>query len=394
VKKNGWVEASTQSRLCSSGRVGSLPSSPPERTSTALHRLALVQGLRKKSSMKGDQNVHYSFYLLVVIALLVVTACAPQVMSTPISSTATLASTMEASPTLKPTITLEASPTLIPTATLFEDRLLFSRFTEATHTFNGLFVAQPDGSAETEVPLPWTEGGGRWSRSGKEIAVPTLLADGRVGTAIIAPDGTVLRTFEIPHPTLNLVCFVWTRDDANQSLNGIYTVRSSDGGDLQRLTSAPAGMNDEPGDYSPDGQLVFIRVTGPEPPGLLLLINQNGGEPHPLSKRPMGDTGRVSPDGRLVVTSADGQLLIIDLDGKIVHTISIDGYFLFGPVSSPDGSRIAFSLTTPGVYAAEIYTSLPDGTDLQRVTNTADNEINVELAWMEAPCYKLSALRY
>jgi len=108
----------------------------------------------------------------------------------------------------------------------------------------------------------------------------------------------------------------------------------------------------------------------------------------------MGDTGRVSPDGRLVVTSADGQLLIIDLDGKIVHTISIDGYFLFGPVSSPDGSRIAFSLTTPGVYAAEIYTSLPDGTYLQRVTNTADNEINVELAWMEAPCYKLSALRY
>lgn len=171
-------------------------------------------------------------------------------------------------------------------------------------------------------------------------------------------------------------------------------MRSSDGGDLQRVTSAPAGMNDELGDYSPDGQLVFIRVTGPEPPGLLLLINQNGGEPHPLSKRPMGDTGRVSPDGRLVVTSADGQLLIIDLDGKIVHTISIDGYFLFGPVSSPDGSRIAFSLTTPGVYAAEIYTSLPDGTDLERVTNTADNEINVELAWMEAPCYKLSALRY
>ena len=35
-----------------------------------------------------------------------------------------------------------------------------------------------------------------------------------------------------------------------------------------------------------------------------------------------------------------------------------------------------------------------EGTDLQRVTNTADNEINVELAWMEAPCYKLSALRY
>jgi hypothetical protein len=35
-------------------------------------------------------------------------------------------------------------------------------------------------------------------------------------------------------------------------------------------------------------------------------------------------------------------------------------------------------MTTPGVYASDIYTSLPDGTDLQQVTNTPDNEINVD----------------
>ena len=316
-----------------------------------------------------------SFYLMVVIVLLVVSACAPQAVPTNTAPPPTL--------TVPP-----PTPTSASTGTLFEGRLLFSRFTESTHTFNGTYIARTDGSGEIEVPMPWTEGGGRWSRSGTEIALPTLLDDGRIGTAIIAPDGTMLRTFEIPHPTLNLVCFVWTRDDArlacqgwddvDQSLNGVYTVRSSDGGDLQRSTSTPAGMIDEPGDYSPDGQLVFIRVTGSEPPGLLYLINQNGGEPHLLSERQMGDTGRFSPDGHLIATSADGRLLIIDLDGKIVHTISIDGYFLFGPVWSPDGSRIAFSMTTPGVYASDIYTSLPDGTDLQQVTNTPDNEINVD----------------
>jgi Tol biopolymer transport system component len=92
----------------------------------------------------------------------------------------------------------------------------------------------------------------------------------------------------------------------------------------------------------------------------------------------MEDWGRFSPDGRFVVSSSGGSLMVIDLDGQVVHTISIDDHFAFGPVWSPDGTRIAFSLTTPGAFSADIYTSLPDGTDLQRVTNTPDNEINID----------------
>ena len=333
-------------------------------------------------------NINRSCFLLIVVALLVVTACAPQVVSTPISSTATLAPTMEASPTLKPTATPEFSPTMIPTATLFEGQLLFSRFIEASHTFTGMFVARTDHSAETEVPLPWTEGWGRWSRAGTEIAVPTLLPDERVGTAIIATDGTVLRVLSVPDPTLNLVCTFWSHDDtrlacegwddADPSRNGIYTVRASDGGDVQRLTTPSAGQHDCPGDYAPDGQFVFVRGAGDEGNGPLMLIDANGGEPRLLYDEPVEDCGRFSPDGRFVLTSTNGSLLVIGLDGQVVQRISIDGHFAFGPVWSPDGTRIAFSMTTPGVYASDIYTSLPDGTDLQQVTNTADNEINVE----------------
>jgi len=328
------------------------------------------------------------FYLLIVIALLVVTACAPQVVSTPISSTSTLAPTIESPPTLKPTTTSEVSPTLIPTATKFEGRLLFSRFNEASHAFTGMFVAQADGSAETAIPLPWEEGWGRWSRSGKEIAVPTQLADERIGTAIIAADGTVLRVLAIPDATLNLVCTVWSGDDArlaceawddtDSSRNGIYTVSASDGADLQRLTTPPDGKHDFPGDYSPAGQFVFMRATGDEGPGPLMLVDANGGEPRILYDGLMEDAGRFSPDGRFVVTSSNGSLMVIDLDGQVADTISIDDHFAFGPAWSPDGTRIAFSLTTPGVYRADIYTSLPDGTDLQQVTNTSANEINVD----------------
>jgi hypothetical protein len=252
------------------------------------------------------------FCLLIVVAIAMVTACAPQVASTPISLTVTLAPTTETSPTLRPTFTAEASPTLIPTATKFEGQLLFSRFNEASHTFIGMFVAQTDGSAETAVPLPWEEGWGRWSRSGKEIAVPTLLADERIGTAIIAADGTVLRVLSIPDETLNLACTIWSPDDArlacegwddaDPSRNGIYTVRASGGADLQRLTTPPAGQHDIPGDYSSTGQFAFKRHSGNEGPGPLMLVDANGGEPRLLYDDSMEDPGRFSPDGRFVVT--------------------------------------------------------------------------------------------
>jgi sugar lactone lactonase YvrE len=327
-------------------------------------------------------------YLFFVVALVVITACAPQVAPTPISSTAPPELATEAVPSPKPTITPEPSPTLIATTTKFDGRLLFSRFAEASHTFTGMFVAQTDGSAETAVPLPWEEGWGRWSRSGKEIAVPTQLADERIGTAIITTDGTVLRVLAIPDPTLNLVCTVWSGDDTrlacegwddtDSSRNGIYAVRASDGSDIQRLTTSPAGKHDLPGDFSPDGQFVFKRHSGDEGPGPLLLVDANGGEPRLLYDGLMEDPGRFSPDGRFVVTSSNGRIMVIDLDGQVVHTINIDDHFAFGPAWSPDGTRIAFSVTTPGVYAAEIYTSRLDGTDRQHVTNTADNEINVD----------------
>jgi Tol biopolymer transport system component len=295
---------------------------------------------------------------------------------------------MDASPTLKPTITLEASTPLIPTATKFEGRLLFARFTEATHTFNGTYIARTDGSAEIEVPMPWTEGGGIWSKSGKEIAVATLLADGKVGTAIIETDGTVLRELSIPDPTLNLPCVFWSPDDTrlacegwdetDPSRNGVYTVLAADGGDIQRLTTPPAGQQDFPGDYSSAGQFIFMRSSGYEVPGTLMIVDANGGEPRIFYNGRVNEAGRFSPDGRFVVTSSYGSLLAIGMDGNVLHRISIDGHIAFGPVWSPDGTRIAFSMTTPGVYSADIYTSLPDGTDMQKVTNTPYNEIRVE----------------
>lgn len=298
---------------------------------------------------------------------------------------ATTAPSIATSPVTPPaTVAVTASPS---TPIALDGGLFYARFIEATHTFTGMFASRPDGSNEVSIPMPWTEGGGRWSRSGKFIAVATQLPDGRVSTAIIGSDGSVDHTLPIADPTLNLGCAAWSRDDtrlacqgwddAHPTRAGIYTVRASDGGDLRRVTTAPDGMIDEVGDYSPAGQLVFKRHAGDEGDGPLLLVDAAGGAPTTLTASPMEDTGRFSPDGKLVVTSGQGRLVVFDLSGKIVYAIATDGAYLFGPVWSPDGTRIAFSLSASGPFA-DVYTSLPDGTDRQQVTKTPTNEITVD----------------
>lgn len=313
------------------------------------------------------------------VILALATACQGPAATTPSAAT----STATAAPTPPAGSATSSSPRVA-----LSGRLLFSRFNEANHTFRGSFISQPDGTGETEVPLPWTEGLASWSRSGTEITVPTQLDDGRVGTAIIAAEGTVLRVLGVPDPTLNLPCPAWSIDDArlacqgwddtDPSRNGIYSVRASDGGDMQRLTSSPEGMTDIPGEYSPSGQFLFKRATREEGPGPLMLIDAGGGQPRPLTTGSFEDPGRFSPDGSMVLTSAGGRIVILDLDGTVVETIAEDGAYLFGPTWSPDGTHIAFSRTTGG-YFADIYTSRTDGSDRQQVTRTPDNEINV--AW-------------
>lgn len=195
------------------------------------------------------------------------------------------------------------------------------------------------------------------------------------------------RVLDIPDDSLNAVCVVWSPDDSrlaceawddsDSSRHGIYTVRSSDGGDLQRLTTAPVGMADLPGDYSPDGTQFVFKRGAEEADGLLMLVDVAGGEPRPLSTSPFEDAGRFAPDGAAVLTSARGRIVTIDLAGAVLQDFRDPDDYLFGPVWSPDGARIAFSGATGGPFA-DIFISLPDGTERQQVTMTPANEINLD----------------
>jgi Tol biopolymer transport system component len=315
---------------------------------------------------------------LVILAILI-SACAadgPGATSLPSALPSVAASPVASA-------TTEASPP----AGLPGGWLMFSRFDESTHTFLSTHLIRPDGTEEAELVLPGPEGGGRWSHDSSRIAVMTILEDERIGTAVIQRDGTVDRVLEIPVGTLNLVCTVWSPDDTrlacegfaddDPSLGGVYTVRASDGSDLQRLTTAPAGMNDIPGDYSPDGaQVIFKRTTG-EADAPLMVVNVGGGEPQPLSDDAYEDPGRFSPDGETVLTSAGGQLVFVGLNGEVTSTITESGAFLFGAVWSPDGEWIAYSRDVSG-FVADVFVSRTDGSEAWQVTHTSANEIDVE----------------
>ena len=109
---------------------------------------------------------------------------------------------------------------------------------------------------------------GQWSPDGTRIALVTQLGPPQVLLFNVNNGSSVY--FGLPfdlYPDLALFCTVWSPDGArlacegqgqtDPSLTGVYTLRSSDGGDLQRVTSDPTG-DDCPSDYSPNGKRLVI----------------------------------------------------------------------------------------------------------------------------------------
>jgi Tol biopolymer transport system component len=327
---------------------------------------------------------------LVSLALLLLTACQGSGPTPTPATTSTVSTPSPAPPTAGPTQPPSHAPTPSPLAPPpgLSGRLLFARFTEAVHTFTGMFTLAPDGTDEVEIPMPWTEGGGRWSNSGDMIAVPTLLDSGQVGTAILDPTGQVLRQLEIAEQGLNLPCTTWSPDDSrlacggwddsDASRLGIYTVDSSDGSDIQRVTTAPDGKRDTAGGWSADGKILFKRGLGDEGPGALYFVEAAGGDPVLTIPGSHEDPGRLSPDGTLIATAAGGVIQVYDLSGTQISRIKKSGDFLFGPDWSPDGAWLVFSAAPGGQFHADLHIARPDGTEMFQVTHTADNEIAVD----------------
>jgi TolB protein len=252
------------------------------------------------------------------------------------------------------------------------------------------FTVRPDGSQPRDLHVNATCA--VWFPDGSRILITNDAAVG-AGTplrpAVVEPDGLNLRPLDgTPNPDLNLGCGDVSPDgtrialegfgqDGHAELDGIYSVRASDGGGLVRLLKGPVS----PPRYSPDGTRLsfFDTKEGVSPTGSGALFVMGADGTHLVRITPWGyafDDHAWSPDGRwLVFQRPYGQLYLVRPDGSDLHRVPLDlapGTGALNPSWSPDGTWIVFSLQRSD--HAEIYMARPDGTGLRKVTGAPDAE--------------------
>jgi TolB protein len=261
----------------------------------------------------------------------------------------------------------------------------------AAHGVDGirLFTAEPDGT--NAVGLPEVTQCAAWSPDGSKMQVTGSEYPGApLRPAIIDPDGSNFRLLNVSAPPrLNLGCGDWSPDGTRLALegfsdvpqlNGLYTVRASDGGDLTQVSTV-AGGNPE---YSPDGTRIVSIGSDPTrdlkpSAGALFVVNTDGGglrriTPWGLAQR---SGGSWSPDGRWILFQrTGGGLLVVHPDGTDLHEIAVEGIppgaHAIEPHWSPDGAMIVFGLSVN--EQEDIYTVRSDGTDLVQITDTPNVE--------------------
>lgn len=246
------------------------------------------------------------------------------------------------------------------------------------------FTVRPDGSEIHNLHVTATCA--VWFPDGSKVLITNDAAVG-AGTplrpAVVDPDGSNLRPLDATrNPDLNLGCGNVSPDgtrialegfgqDGHPELDGIYSVRTSDGGGLIRLLRGPVSTPR----YSPDGtRLSFFDTkegVSPTGSGALFVMGADGADPVRIT--PWGyafDDHEWSLDGSWIVFQRPyGQLYLVHPDGSSLHRVPLQlppGTGALNPSWSPDGTWIVFSLQRSD--EAEIYMVRPDGTGLGKVT--------------------------
>jgi Tol biopolymer transport system component len=260
-----------------------------------------------------------------------------------------------------------------------------------------VYMLDPDGS-DPQLLANDSETG-QWSPDGTRIACCGGILNPDDGSVVPMSADFLLTLY----PDRLLFCGVWSPDAArlaceggffDPSLQGVYTISSSDGGDLQQVTSVPGG-DDCPGDYSPNGkQILFLR--GTDTLNALFTVRLDGTGLRQLTPSMFfnwSPCGSWSPQGNEIVFSAHvpapdrGTLWVVHSDGSGLHQIPVPGcggvtrlpdgsrnpnaIGCSEPSWSPDGQKILFSRQR-GSEQSDAYIVNADGSGLFQLTHTAD----------------------
>ncbi|MDX6307675.1 MAG: TolB protein [Nocardioidaceae bacterium] len=289
-------------------------------------------------------------------------------------------------------------------------QIAFGRY-DPTPDDTVLFRINPDGTHEQQV-LPFALEGANWSPDGTQLA-GSGGPDGSAATIVDVDTGSY-RTLPMPDPSLLTFCSLWTPNakrmacdgfsDSDPSRNGIYTIRTSDGQDLQKVVSNPDG-DVAPIAYSPNGKrLAFIRLDADGNSEGLFVVHSDG--THPRQIAPAGVTccdGGWSPHGNEIVFSrhltpdVHSTIWIVHADGTGLHEVPAHPAYgcggpnadpnaggCFDPRWSPDGTQIVFG-NGDDALGRNIYTVRPDGSGLVQVTHGNTSQSNEAPDWGSHP---------
>jgi len=333
---------------------------------------------------------------------------APVKQSAPATAQATVAAPTAA------TTPAAVGPTLKPTVEGVTNGRIAYGLRGTAGTFDVVSV-MPDGSGATQLT---TSAGNHlcaaYSPDGKQIAycadgsgvfeIWTMAADGSKQTQVTHLNGRVL--FPDISPDNKLIAFAGVvGTDANTD---IYVVDSITGKDLVALTSckgkAEGCANDYPA-WSPDGKhIVFVHqddYVGEKPVNeQIWLMDADGSNQHALTtgSDPKDQLPSWSPDGKFIVYASgvgDNEgIWVMAADGSapvqltgcppILATPCADGSD-FGPVWSPDGTRIAFlrAFMAVGSNDRSVWTMNADGTNQARLNEALS--LQAVPAWQALP---------
>ncbi len=355
--------------------------------------------------MRQDARVR----LLVALVVGVVAAsCAPasSVVPTPQASTLPVGSESNAAPSApsapSPSAIVTPSTRATAAAGAMDGLIVFSRHDPATDdTF--CFTIDPSGANEAQGHAGAC---GPPSPDGSKVLTTVYqpngfgpLLGGRPATT--NPDGSGFKELDAyPDDTISFTCEYWSPDgrrllcesggDADPADDGIYTLRSSDGGDRVRITRAPAGHEDQPQGYSPDGsRILFERVTDSEPSAEYVVNTDGMGlvrlSPADLWTLDFVSTADWSPDGKQVVFGSAVEsgghpgLYVVNADGTGLAQIASPD--VGGPTAqwSPDGQWIASSTCLR--CQPQLFVIRPDGTGKVALTDGADDTTSLTPIW-------------
>ena len=281
-------------------------------------------------------------------------------------------------------------------------RIAFSRGTsvQAGDEEKVTYTVDPDGGDLQPLFEDGLSSRPSWSPDGTEISI--FCCDDGMAAHLLDPETGEVRGLPPQDPNIETYCGgTWSPDGKrlacesfgadDPKLNGMYSIRSSDGGDLTRITSNPGGT-DIPGDYSPDGtRLVFTRWKDELPVGFFVTNVDGSGiqqltTPNDMMIDDSGFSGSWSPTGdRILIVLRESEahhkeIWVANADGSSLEQLAItpecgapfsdpESAGCYSPSWSPDGSKIVFTRSSADGSREDIYIVNADGSGLFQVTD-------------------------